>query len=91
MNNQFSMPQSIYEQLDKLNKLVTENPVSISVPEVAAFLQMKPEGIRSALERGTCPFGFSWQLTPYSLKSYKIPTVTFYLWYTQSVGLRNIC
>ena len=37
---------------------------------------------------GKCPFGLSWQKNIHGNRGYKIPTVTFLLWYTAGQGLR---
>jgi hypothetical protein len=89
VTNEFNIPSSIKERINELDELVANNPVSISVPDAAAFLGMKPEGLRSSIDKGSCPFGISWQISPTAMHSYKIPTVTFYLWYTQGVGYKK--
>jgi hypothetical protein len=88
MPNVLKIPAPIIERLNELDELVSNNPISISVPVAAAFLGMKPEGLRSSIEKGYCPFGIGWQLSADSMKAFKIPTVTFFLWYTQGVGYK---
>lgn len=84
-----SVPLPVAQKLDELTALVTRCPVDISVPDVASFLGMDAEGLRASIEGGSCPFGLGWQKTIKGYRGFKIPTVPFYLWYTQGVGFRN--
>ena len=82
----FHIPPVIEENLSALDNLVQRNPLYISVKDAADFLHIKPEGLRNSIERGLCPFALCWKLG--ESKAYKIPTVPFYLWYTQSAALK---
>lgn len=85
----YKIPKPIIERLDELEKLVEENPLYIDLEDVAAFLHMNAEGLRNSIERGWCPFGIGWQKNARGYRAFKIPTVTFYLWYTQSIAFRR--
>lgn len=75
-----TLPAVVTNRIVELNNLVSANPLYLSVADVAEFLHMKPAGLRSAIEHGSCPFGFGWKLG--ENRACKIPTATFYLWYT---------
>lgn len=77
------IPKPIQEKLDELNKIVEKNPISLPLPEVAAFLGMDAESLRCSIEQNRCPFGLGWQRTVNGYRAFKIPTVTFFMWYTQ--------
>lgn len=78
----WNIPQCIAARYDELNKLCEDNPFFISVTKVAAFLGMNPDGLRACIERGQCPFGISWIKSGKETRGFKIPTATFYTWYT---------
>ncbi|MFZ2538550.1 MAG: hypothetical protein WAX04_06570 [Oscillospiraceae bacterium] len=95
------IPDPIEKQLEKLNIIVCKFPQYIPVDIVATFLGAKKEGLRVCIENGHCPFGLVWQSKVPTFnaqgekigmhtgrKAYKIPTVTFYLWYTQGAGFK---
>ena len=84
--NKLAMPGPVADKLAALNELIERNPVSIPLPEAAAFLEMDGANLRSSIEKGNCPFGLSWQKQAKEYRGFKIPTVPFYLWYTQGVG-----
>ena len=84
--NKLAMPGPVADKLAALNELIEKNPVSIPLPEAAAFLEMDGANLRSSIEKGNCPFGLSWQKQAMEYRGFKIPTVPFYLWYTQGVG-----
>ena len=89
MINILEMPKPIEDKLEQLNVLVNEHPLFIPLPATATFLGMDAEGLRSSIEKGQCPFGLGWQKNLRGNKAFKIPTVPFYLWYTQGVGFKN--
>jgi hypothetical protein len=78
-------PKAIINNIEKLNKLVEDNPLYLPVTDVACLLGMGAENLRACLEQRSCPFGFSWQKTLKGYHSFKIPTVPFYMWYTQGI------
>lgn len=80
-------PKSVARKLQELRELCNAHPDYLSVGDVAKFTGTKPDGIRNSIELGNCPFGFCWQLNQGGNKAFKIPTVTFYLWYTQQTGM----
>lgn len=91
-----TLPVPAEKKLAALNLLVEQNPEYIPLTKVAAFLGADAEGLRCCIERGQCPFGIGWQkdiqhgksLLPGN-RAFKIPSVTFYLWYTQGVGYKS--
>lgn len=82
-----NMPPEVENNLDQLYAMCEKNPVYIPLPEVAKFLGAKPDGIRSSIERKNCPFGFMWQIGENRIC--KIPTATFFLWYTCGFGYKG--
>lgn len=72
----------IKEKLNELEELVARHPVSLPLKVVAEFLHMNEEGLKAALSRGNVPFGFAYQKNDGGYRVNVIPTVTFYLWYT---------
>lgn len=76
--------ERIKEQLQKLESLVARYPTKIPLKEAASFLDMNEEGLKAALMRGNVPFGFAYQKTDGAYRVMVIPTVTFYLWYTNT-------
>ena len=86
--NKLAIPGPVVDKISALNELVEKNPVSIPLPEAAAFLEMDGANLRSSIEKGSCPFGLSWQKAAKEYRGFKIPTVPFYLWYTQGVGYK---
>lgn len=78
---------TLQDQLDDVIELCKENPRFLKTADVARILGMNPEGLRCAIDAGKCPFGLSWQKNIHGNRGYKIPTVTFLLWYTAGQGL----
>ena len=74
----------IRKKLEELEALVEKNPHKIPLSEAAKFLDMNEEGLKAALMRGNAPFGFAYQKNDGAYRVMVIPTVTFYLWYTNS-------
>ena len=58
-------------------------PIYLPLSVVAKFLNMKPEGLRACIKQGRCPFGLGYEVDDKS--AFKIPTETFFLWYTHAV------
>lgn len=73
------IPDCIIDRIDELNRLCDENPLTLSVPQVAKFLHINADGLRYSIERGQCPFGLCWQKGKNAYRAFTIPTVTFYL------------
>lgn len=78
---QFAVPQVISTRLEELNELVKANPYDITVNDAAAFLHMDGESLRACIENGRCPFALGWKKSARGYRAFKIPTVTFYLWF----------
>ena len=76
------MIKVIIEKLKELDALVEKHPQKIPLSEAANFLDMNEEGLKAALMRGNAPFGFAYQKNDGAYRVMVIPTVTFYLWYT---------
>ena len=75
---------AILNKLRELDELVERNPQKIPLSDAAKFLDMNEEGLKAALMRGNAPFGFAYQKNDGAYRVMVIPTVTFYLWYTNS-------
>ena len=88
MKNPLAIPRPVEEKLDELNRLIEENPIDIPIPELARFLGADAEGLRASIEHGQCSFGIGWQKDPRGYRAFKVPTVPFYLWYTQGGPFR---
>ena len=76
--------EEVKKQLEKLENLVKRYPIKMPLKEAAAFLHMNEEGLKAALMRGNAPFGFAYQKEDGAYRVIVIPTVTFYLWYTNT-------
>ena len=76
----------IQHQLKKLEKLVEEHPIKLPLKVVADFLDMNEDGLKAALMRGNAPFGFAYQKDDGGYRVMIIPTVKFYLWFTNTNG-----
>ena len=76
----------IKSQLTKLDELVAKHPIKLPLAEVAEFLDMNEEGLKAALMRGNAPFGFAYQKLDGGYRVNVIPTVKFYLWFTNTNG-----
>lgn len=76
----------IKKKIEELEALVEKHPTKLPLAEVAAFLGMNDEGLKAALMRGNAPFGFAYQKEDGGYRVMVIPTVTFYLWYTNMNG-----
>lgn len=88
MLNVLEVPRPVVQKLEELNELIERHPLYIPVPELARFLGANPDGLRASMEHGQCPFGFPWQKDVRGNRAFKIPTVPFYLWYTQGGAFR---
>lgn len=76
----------VKEKLKELERLIEKHPLKIPLTEVANFLDMNKDGLLSALMRGNAPFGFAYQKDDGGYRVPVIPTVKFYLWYTNTNG-----
>ncbi len=76
----------IKKKIEELEALVERHPTKLPLAEVAVFLGMNDEGLKAALMRGNAPFGFAYQKEDGGYRVMVIPTVTFYLWYTNMNG-----
>lgn len=76
----------IKKQLTKLLDLVEKYPVKMPLSVVAEFLEMNEEGLKAGLMRGNVPFGFGYQKDDGGYRVFVIPSVPFYLWYTNTTG-----
>lgn len=80
------MPQAIKDQLTALNALIEKHPKRLPLRAVADVLGMGDDALRAALMRKNVPFGFGYQLDDDGYRVLVIPTVTFYLWYTNTTA-----
>ena len=77
----------IRDKVSELDEIVKKYPQRIPLSVVAEFLDMNEEGLKAALMRGNAPFGFAYQKNDGAYRVMVIPTVTFYLWYTNTNAL----
>ena len=68
--------------IEELKALCEKYPVYIPIRAAASFLRVSEAGLRCSIDQGRCRFGFSWRLGERS--GYKIPTMTFAAWLTNS-------
>ena len=76
----------IKERLAALEGIVREHPLQIPLAVASEFLGVNAEGLKAALMRGNAPFGFAYQKKDGGYRVPVIPTITFYLWYTNTTG-----
>lgn len=88
MRNVLEVPAPVADKLNELQKICNEYPLKIPLTKVAEFLGVSVDGLRSSIEKGQLPFGIGWQKNIHGNRAFCIPTVTFYLWYTQSAAFR---
>ncbi len=86
----FEIPRPIYERMEELNALVEKYPIDIPLPEAAKLLGTKPDSLRAAIDCGSFRPGYSWRKGSAASKGYKIATIPFYLWYTQTPILADV-
>ena len=84
-----TVPTIITTKLAELDRLCEKYPSKIPVRECSAFLGLEDESLRACLERGSCPFGLGWLKKNAHNRAFYIPTLTLYLWVTQSAGFKN--
>lgn len=84
----FEIPSPVLEKLDELNEIVKDHPVYIPPQVAAKFLGMNPATLIASIQARQCPFAFGYQKTLHSNATNKIPSATFYLWYTQGWMLK---
>ena len=77
---------SVKKKLEDLEKLAEKYPSKLPLRKVAEFLEMNEEGLKAALMRQNTPFGFAYQKEDGGYRVFVIPTVPFYLWYTNTNG-----
>ncbi len=65
--------------LDKIDKLIEENPIRLTIKTAAEFLSMDNESVRAVVEGGA--FGLAWRKTGKANKAYCVPTPQFVRWY----------
>lgn len=90
------LPPPAEDKIKELWEIVNENPSYLPLPVVAKFMGANAEGLRCSIERGRCPFGIEWQkestygtVTYKGNKAFKIPSATFFLWYTGGAGYKQ--
>ncbi len=76
----------IKAKIKELENLVEKHPSKLPLRTVAEFLGMNEEGLKAALLRQNTPFGFGYQKEDGGNRVFIIPTVTFYLWFTNTPG-----
>lgn len=86
----FKIPQPVVENMERLNALVEKYPIDIPLPEVAKLMGTNPDCLRAAIDCGSFKPGYSWRKEKALSKGYKIATIPFYLWYTQTPILADV-
>ena len=81
------LPQEIKDRLSELNELVKKHPQYIPVTEAAKYIGANKEGLREMIFKGQCPFGIAWQKDIRGNRVFKIPTLKFYMWFTNNAGI----
>lgn len=69
----------IAEDNEKIDRLLESNPSSLSITEIANFLNMDVTSVRSAIENNA--FGMAWRKAGSARHGYFIPTAQFVRWY----------
>ncbi len=69
----------IDNDLNKIDKLIEENPIRMTVKTTAQFLNVDEDSVRAAIECGA--FGFAWRKAGKVSKAYCVPTAQFVRWY----------
>lgn len=78
--------EAIKKKIKELECLAEQYPTKLPLSVVAEFLGMNEEGLKAALMRHNTPFGFGYQKDDGGNRVFIIPTVTFYLWFTNTTG-----
>ena len=88
-----TLPPGSEKKILELREIAEQHPDYIPLPSVATFLGANAEGLRKGIEEGTVPWAICWQKeTKYGKtvrpgsRAFKIPTVKFWLWYTNNAG-----
>lgn len=84
---QIPIPDSVKNKLLELNQLAEQYPDVIPLPAAARFMKISDEGLRAYLDNDSQPFGMSWRQMGATNRAYKIPTVRFYAWYRNNLGV----
>lgn len=76
-------PDIIEKRKTELDELIKEHPKAIPVPTLARFLGIDPTALRHSIMQGKSPFGMTYKLMGRTNNQFTVPTLQFYLWYTQ--------
>lgn len=79
----YEVPAPVKDRLNELDKLVNDFPTEIPLVHAADFLRMDPPSLRAYLQTNTS-FGMAWKKEGKTNCGFHIPTLTFYMWVTQS-------
>lgn len=64
---------------EKIDILIAENPINLSIQDISAFTGMDVASVRAAIENNV--FGASWRKAGSTRHGYYIPTGQFVRWY----------
>lgn len=78
------VPEVIKQRIEELNQLCEKHPQYIPIKEAARFIGANEAGLREMIFKGQCPFGIAWQKDVKGNRVFKIPTIKFYLWFTNN-------
>ena len=81
------IPRCVTDKLLELNQLAEQHPDTIPLPAAAQFMGIADEGIRAYIDNNPNAFGISWKRMGAVNRAYKIPTIRFYAWYRNGLGL----
>lgn len=81
------IPDVIKNRMEELNRIVEQYPQYIPVPIAAKYIGASKEGLRDMIFKGNCPFGIAWQRDLNGNRVFKIPTLKFYLWFSNNGGI----
>lgn len=68
---------------DKIDALIAEHPLGLSIREIADFLGLDVASVRAAVENGVV--GLAWRKSGKANHGYFIPTAQFVRWYLKFI------
>ena len=79
--------KEINDRLTELNEIVKKYPHYIPVNVAAKYIGANAEGLRESIFKGQCPWAIAWQKDIAGNRAFKIPTLKFYLWFSNNAGI----
>ncbi len=78
------IPRAITDKYAELVKLCEEHPDYIPIEAASKFLNTNAECLKASIENGNCCFAIMWKQRINGYRAFKIPTLKFFLWCTNS-------